>query len=133
MAAAKTRSQAVKFLLGGCPGVLAYYAASYVLTDWFRVHYLASATIAFALNYTLNFLFHKFWAFGDTDRAGSGRQFTQYAVMVVGFYAGTALFLYLLVHYGGWHYLAAQLATGIVQTCISFVLTRTIFSRELRA
>jgi putative flippase GtrA len=120
-------NQVIRFLLGGGAGVLAYYAVLYGLTEWCGVWYIASAGVAWVVNWTLNFTIQKFWTFRNRDRATVRRQLLCYFLMALGFLVTATTALYALVEWGGLHYLVAQVLIMTVTSTISFFVTRRIF------
>ncbi len=120
-------AQIVKFCVGGGAGVLVFYLVLYTLTEWVGIWYLASAIVASVLNYGLNFLILKFWAFRNTDKKAIPLQAIQYFGMAAGlFFTNTAL-LYSLVEYLHLRYLVAQLGLTIALSAVSFAVSRWIF------
>jgi len=109
--------------------MVAYYVPLYVLTEFAGVWYLLSAAVGAALGFSVNFVFKKFWAFGNNNRLTIRKEFTHYLVLSVALVAGNLGSLFLLVELARLPYLFAQVMLSAVLTPISFLLTRRIFVR----
>ena len=121
-------SQIGRFCLGGGAGVIVYYATLTLLTEIFGIWYIASAVVAWVLNYCVNFTIQKFWTFRNMDRQKARHQLVLYFAMSVGFLViGTPL-LYALVEWGGLPYLGAQVLLTITLSVASYFVTRRIFA-----
>ena len=124
----KALSQAWKFGVGGGVGVLSGYATLYILTEFFGVWYPVSAVFALTLNYVLNFILHKFWAFENDDLKRIRRQAIKFVVMCISFLCANSLLLYVLVEYAHLRYLIAQIILTAIISFISYFITRKIFA-----
>lgn len=120
-------AQVVKFCIGGGAGVLVFYLVLYTLTEWLGIWYLASAIVASVLNYGLNFLILKFWAFRNMDKEAIWGQAIQYFSMALGIFFANTTLLYSLVEYLHLQYLVAQLGLTLVFSAVSFAVSRWIF------
>ena len=119
--------QIIRFLSAGGLGLALYYIALYVLTDVFKVWYLLSATIASVLNYSFNFLIHKFWTFQNKDVLKIYQQAGKYLALVICIIITNLLLLYVLVEYIHLWYIAAQVIVTIFLTIISYYVSRKIW------
>ena len=120
--------QKIRFLLGGAVGVSLYYATLYILTEKMRIWYVASATVAFVLNWNANFIIQKYWTFENRDHNATRNQAIKYFTMALGLLITNNGLLYLLVEYVGLWYITAQIVLTIVLTIVSFIITRRIFT-----
>ena len=121
-------SQIGRFYLGGGAGVLVYYATLTLLTEVFGIWYIASAIVAWVLNWSLNFAVQKFWTFRNMDRQKARHQLILYFAMGLGFLVVNTPLLYTLVEWGGLPYLWAQVMLTVVQSIVSYFITRRIFA-----
>lgn len=120
--------QIVRFCLSGFVSVGLSYATLYCLTEYARVWYMASAAVATVLNYTLNFLLHKFWTFGEKSMKAVPRQAGKYVAMVTTFYVTGAVSMYVMVEWLHIWYMYAQVILTVIISIISFVVTKWIFT-----
>ena len=128
MALTPRLSQVLRFISAGGLGVLLYYSTLYVLTDVAGVWYIASATIAFIVNYASNFGLQKFWTFKNKGIKNVTRQASQYLTMSIVFFAINLVLLYGLVEYARLWYLTAQALLTILLTTTSYFVSRRIFA-----
>jgi len=126
-------AQILRFCSSGAIGVLLGYLILIVLTEEVGVWYLASAIVASIVNYTSNFLFHKYWTFKDRESHEIHRQIGKYAAMVVFLFLLGITLLYILVECLRLWYLFAQLIVTGVVTVISYLISRRIFANEKTA
>lgn len=118
----------LRFLVSGGIGVIAYYTILYSLTEFAGMWYLASAIVAFFVNYVINFATQKFWTFQNKDIEAAPKQLATYLAMSVALLATNTGLLYFLVEYFHFQYLLAQLILTVLLTIASFVMTRKIFA-----
>jgi len=124
--------QIVRFCFGGAAGVAAYFITLYFLTEYFEIRYTTSSVVAFVVNMSSNFLFHKFWTFKNKEkkRRVVGRQLVLYVAMILTFFGLNLLFLYLMVEYLHLWYIGAQGILTILFSVLSYFGTRWIFKKE---
>ncbi len=120
--------QITRFLVGGGVGVVVYYVALYILTEFAMVWYVVSATIAFILNNGINFIIQRFWTFKNNDTKAVPMQLTLYFGMGISVLVINTALLYILVEYAHLYYLMAQLILTVILTVVSFVITKKIFA-----
>jgi putative flippase GtrA len=118
----------VKYLLAGGVGVGLYYLLLYVLTEYADFWYLISAAIGGAANYASNFLFQKFWTFGNKDRTTVKAQAKQYAILFISLGSANLGLMFILVSLLHIWYIAAQIPVTLLLTAIGYRITRKIFS-----
>ncbi|OGE77794.1 MAG: hypothetical protein A2751_01935 [Candidatus Doudnabacteria bacterium RIFCSPHIGHO2_01_FULL_46_14] len=121
-------SQILRFLSAGSVGVTLYYLILYTLTDWAGVWYIASAVIGRTVSFSLTFILHRFWTFGEKSRANALNQAALYTCMGVGIFVANMAMLYTLVEHGGLWYMAAQVITSVTLTTIAYFISRKIFA-----
>lgn len=118
----------LRYLSAGAIGVLAGYVALYVLTDIVGLWYMASAVVAFVLNYGVNFVLHKFWTFRNTRADQASKQLTRYFAMATAIFFANLGLLFMQVEYLHVWYLAAQLVSTAILTVVGFLVSRRIFA-----
>ncbi|MDO8590606.1 MAG: GtrA family protein [bacterium] len=121
----------VKYLISGGTAAMVNLVLLYILTDLFGVWYLTSGVIAFSAGFIVSFVFQKFWTFSDHRREVMHIQAGAYLVVGIVNLGLNTLFIYLLVTYAGFHYLWAQIVSGVVIACQSFfVYKHLIFFKK---
>ncbi|MDP2684691.1 MAG: GtrA family protein [bacterium] len=120
-------SQILRFSIAGSFGLILYYLTLYALTDLVGVWYLLSAIIASIVNYSSNFLLHKFWTFKNKNLQGVHRQIGKYLALSLSLVISNLGLLYILVEYFQLWYLGAQAILTIIGGMISFLIIRLIF------
>lgn len=107
------RQQIGKFCVVGFTAAVIDFGLLYVLTDWFGLYYLASATISFVVAATYNYYLNRRWTFCS---AGSKRKQMPifFVIAIIGILINNFI-LYLGVEQFALHYLVAKvIATAIV-------------------
>ncbi|KKT81613.1 MAG: hypothetical protein A3B99_00660 [Candidatus Yanofskybacteria bacterium RIFCSPHIGHO2_02_FULL_44_12b] len=117
-----------RFLVAGGAGTLVYYGVLYCLTEFLGIWYIASAIIAWTLNWGINFTLQKRYTFRDKSTGTVNRQLRQYFAMAIGFLVLNTTLLYAMVEYLGMDYLIAQLILSAIFSILSFFISRYIFS-----
>ena len=122
-------SQIMRFLSSGVLGTLLYYIVLFCLTEYANVLYVTSSVIAGFLNWTSNFLFHKYWTFQQRELAGTHIEAGKYVVLAASLLTLNSTLLFLVVEYLKLWYIFAQLIVTVIVTTISYILTRLIFKK----
>jgi len=120
----------LKFCISGIAGVSVYYLALYGLTEYLGFWYVASAMVAFVLNYGLNFILQRYWTFENKVADNVGRHLVLYSAMMLSFFAGNTMFLYIMVEYLQMWYMKAQVILTAIISILSFIFSGMIFRRE---
>ena len=107
-----------------------YYLALYGLTEYLGFWYVASAMVAFVLNYGLNFILQRYWTFENKVADNVGRHLVLYSAMMLSFFAGNTMFLYIMVEYLQMWYMKAQVILTAIISILSFIFSGMIFRRE---
>lgn len=117
-----------RFLVSGSLATGTNLGVLYVLTDWFGIWYLISATIAFIVAFFISFTLQKFWTFEDGSREGMHFQagfFLGYTLVCLGL---NTLLLYFFVEYIHLHYMVSQILISVLIAVQNyFVYQRLIF------
>lgn len=103
----------VRFIVSGGTATAVNLSTLFLLTHFLNLWYLVSSAIAFILAFFVSFTMQKLWTFGDSSRVHLHSQaITYFFIILVGLAINTTL-LYVLVEYARFHYLAAQLVSGV--------------------
>lgn len=116
-----------RFLVVGSLSVVTYYSLLYGLTEFAGVWYIASAIVAFAGYYFINFASQKYWTFKNKDKEALNRQLAQYTAMAMGNWIINTSLLYLLVEYLHLYYLYAQAGLTVLVSVIAYFCFKYIF------
>ncbi|MBI5458041.1 GtrA family protein [Candidatus Kaiserbacteria bacterium] len=103
----------IRFCISGGIATLVNLGTLFSLTHFFSVWYVFSSIIAFMLAFWVSFSMQKLWTFKDVSRDHVYAQaLTFLTIVFVGLGINTTL-IFVLVEYGGLHYLGAQLISGV--------------------
>lgn len=120
----------IKYLISGSTAAMVDLGALYVLTDFFKMHYLLSASLAFMAAFFVSFYLQKFWTFRDNDRERIYGQIFLYFIVGATNLAVNAGGMYLLVDKLGVMYMLAQVIIGAIIALSSFLIYRYIIFRK---
>lgn len=124
--------QFVRYALVGGLAFVVDFATLYVLTDFFLVHYLISATVGFLLGLATNYALCVVWIFDYRALQNKLHEFTVFSVIGL---AGLVLnngVMYLLTDISGLHYLGSKLVAAALGLVFNFALRRQILFTERR-
>ncbi|MFA6519686.1 MAG: ChbG/HpnK family deacetylase [Candidatus Paceibacterota bacterium] len=118
----------VRFLITGILAFLTTLSLLYVLTEWFSLWYLYSATIAYAISIAVSFAFQKFWTFQNSISAAARAQFIRFLFLNIMNIGLNACGVYLLTELGLW-YIASEFFVALLIALSSFsIMRRFIFT-----
>ncbi len=107
-------SQFFKYCVGGGTAFIVDFSILYTLTDIFGLWYLWSATLAFTVAASVNYIIQRFWTFKSTNTSVS-KQFPIFiATQIVGLFINNTTLYFLVDHLGVYYLLAKIAATAIV-------------------
>jgi dolichol-phosphate mannosyltransferase len=117
----------VKFCTVGATGTMVNLAVLYTTVEFFLIHYMIGATLAFVVAVTSNYIFNKFWTFKyeakkTIDTAYSYGVFVGVSVIGLGI---NLIALYFLVEFFNIWYIFAQILAIIVAMSWNFVGSKT--------
>ncbi len=116
----KQHERFFKFCVVGGIGTLLNLAILYSLTEYLQVYYLASATVAFVLSATHNYLANKHWTFEEKIADQFWNKYAQFLVVSTVSLALNLLILFVLVEFLHVHYLVGQLIATFVGVFINY-------------
>jgi putative flippase GtrA len=118
----------VLFISSGCIAAVVQFGALFVLTHYFGVWYLISATIAFGCAFFVSFFLQKFITFIEHSKDRMGNQLVYYFLFALLNAGINAIIMYVEVDIIGLHYLVAQfISSAIIAFYSYFVYKRYIF------
>lgn len=113
-----------RYLVAGGSAATADLGLLYVLTEWFGLHYLFSAALAFVVAFCVSFFLQKFWTFQDHSVERVHLQVGLYFVIAVANLLLNTLLMYIFVEHLHLWYFAAQIFIGALLACGSFFISR---------
>jgi putative flippase GtrA len=121
----------VKYLIAGGTAAFVDLALLFVLTHYFGLHYLWSASLAFLLAFFVSFFLQKFWTFRDSNRETMNKQMFQYLVTALINLALNSAIMFLLVSvFGLWYMLAQMIAGGTIALWSFLIYHFLIFNKK---
>lgn len=123
------RHRMMRFLFSGGVGVATVMLLLYIFTELLGFWYLLSFAIAFFFGTCVSFALQKFFTFGD-DTLGARRvsgQAALYLTLATFNLGANGALLFLLVEFGGIHYLLAQFLVSLLIAVWNFLCYRVIF------
>jgi len=116
-----------KYVISGGSATAVDLSLLYILTDYFGVWYLVSASIAYLCGFAISFVLQKFWTFRNGAFKKIHTQFILFLFVGLINVILNALLLYLVVEKTQLHYLPAQLVVGVAIATWSFLIYRVLF------
>lgn len=118
----------VRFLITGILAFLTTLSLLYVLTEWFSLWYLYSATIAYAISIAVSFAFQKFWTFQNSISAAARAQFIRFLFLNIMNIGLNACGVYLLTELGLWYIMSEFLVALLIALSSFGIMRRFIFT-----
>ncbi len=120
------RGEFTRFLIAGGSATALDLVLLYIGTEYLKLHYLVSASIALVIAYTLSFFLQKLWTFRDRAKDRLAHQAFGYAVFVAINIGLNALLLWFFVNELFLWYIAAQVVVSVFIALISYVVYKKI-------
>ena len=118
----------ILFISSGCIAAVVQFGVLFVLTHYFGVWYLISATVAFGCAFFVSFFLQKFVTFIEHSKDRIGNQLVYYFLFALLNAGINAMIMYFEVDIIGLHYLVAQfISSGIIAFYSYFVYKKYIF------
>jgi putative flippase GtrA len=128
-----SRHKLLRYLMSGGSATAVNFAVLYVLTEKVGFHYLVSVVFAFMTALCVSFVLQKFWTFKDVTKEGVHRQAVIYGFVAIVNTGINVFLVYLLVEYGGLHYMFAQFfSSGFIAFESYFIYQLFIFKKRPR-
>jgi putative flippase GtrA len=122
--------QFVQYVLVGAVAFVFDFVALFVLTERVGLHYIVSASIAFLLGLTTNYLLCILWIFDYRTLQNQAHEFAVFSL--IGF-AGLLLngaLMFILIEFLGVHYLIARAQAAVLILLFNFSLKRFLLFSE---
>ena len=113
-----------RYLAAGGSAAVVDLGLLYAFTEWFGLHYLLSAVLAFIAAFCVSFFLQKFWTFQDHSVERVHAQVVLYFVIAVGNLGLNTLLMYFFVEQLHFWYFSAQIIVGALIACGSFFIAR---------
>ena len=130
---AKTSSltgQLFRSLVAGGGAFVVDFAVLYALTEFGRLHYLVSASIAFLVGIAINYSLSIAWVFARRNLANRVHEFTIFALIgLAGLLLNLAL-MWFFTEVSGLHYLHSKMAAAILIFLFKFATRKTVLFSE---
>lgn len=130
----KTDSTLIQLFRYGFVGGIAFlvdYGTLYMLTEFFGVHYLLSATIAFLLGLIVNYLLSISWVFNSRKTENRWTEFTVFAIIGIIGLGLNALIMYLCTDVFCIHYLISKLESTVMVFFWNFFARKAILFKTI--
>ncbi len=102
----------IKYIISGCTAALTDLVLLYILTEFFHLWYLLSASFAFLIAFFVSFYLQKFWTFRDENRDRIYKQMSLYFIVAVLNLGINAIGMYIIVEKFNIMYILAQIIMG---------------------
>ena len=125
----KTENTLIQLFRYGFVGGIAFlvdYGILYALTEFFGLHYLLSATIAFIFGLVTNYLLSVVWVFNSHKTESRWTEFTVFALIGIIGLGLNALIMYLCTDVLAIHYLISKLISTVIVFFWNFFARKTI-------
>ncbi len=120
----------IKFLATGIFVFLFNLVVLSLFTEAFKIWYLVSSVVSYALSVVLNFTLQKFWVFENSSNEKTKRQFIFYLFVSCTCLILNTFFMYLLVDYARIHYLISQAFITAALATLNFFINRNFIFAE---
>jgi putative flippase GtrA len=124
------RSVFVRYVFSGGSAAAIDVILLFVLTEYFHVYYLASATFAMTVSFIARFILQKYVTFKDQDEAEAKRQFGYYSILYLLSLAATNALLFVFVEKLHMWYMAAQILSILIIAIGCFFIYKLIIFRK---
>ncbi len=120
------RFEFLRFLVSGITATALQVALLFGFTEFLKVPYLVSASVAMLIAYGLSFVLQKHWSFKNSDTSKTKRQLALYAGFVSFNIALNAALLWFFVHELFLWYVFAQLVAAVAIALLSYVVYKKV-------
>ena len=119
----------IRFLISGIVATAANLSTLYFLTEYLRIWYIFSGTVAFLCGVSVSFVLQRFWTFKDlvNDFSTIYLQIFFYFLLAGINAIINAFLLYGFAELLGWHYLVGQIIAGGIVAIESYFFYQIIF------
>jgi putative flippase GtrA len=121
------RMKIMRYIISGGMATATNLLFLFILTDLIGVWYVLSAVFSYVISFVVSFSMQKYWTFKDNSSDRIGAQAVWYISVTTANLGLNTLGIFLLVHYGHFHYLLAQLVVSLLIAIESFFIYRLVF------
>jgi len=118
--------QLFRYTFVGGAAFIADFGLLYVLTEHMHLHYLLSATFAFIVGLTINYLLSKLWVFSNNTIKKQWLEFVIFALIGIVGLSLNNLFLWIFTDYCSIHYMLSKILTTIIVFFWNFLARKLI-------
>lgn len=122
--------QFVQYALVGGVAFVFDFVALFLLTERVGLHYLVSASIAFLLGLTTNYLLCIFWIFDYRALKNLAHEFAIFSLIGLAGLLLNGSLIFLLTEFLGLHYLVARAQAAVLILLFNFSLKRFLLFSE---
>lgn len=123
-------AQMFRYAIVGGASFAVDYGLLYILTEFFGVHYLLSATASFTAGLLVNYLISIRWVFGQSKLTSRTAEFVVYGIIGVAGLLLNNLFLYLFTDHLHLHYMLSKLIAAAIVLAWNFAGRKIILFRH---
>jgi len=118
-------SRLLRYLTAGGTAAAVNLFTLYVLTEYVRVWYMASAVVALTLGFATSFVLQKFWTFQNMPLERVHIQLFQHIILSLANVVINLLLLYVMVEYFLMWYMLAQFISAGILAVANYSIYRT--------
>ena len=122
----KLLTQFVSYVAVGGVAFVVDFGALYMLTEFFGLYYIASATAGFLLGLLINYLLCILWIFDFRAVEKASHEFGLFAAIGIAGLLLNNLLIYLLTESAGFHYLISKMGAAALVLIFNFALRRQL-------
>lgn len=116
----------IRFIVSGGIATVINVSALYFFAHFLHIWYLWSAVLGYIFGTVISFILQKLWTFRNASRENMHTQFIFFVgTGILGVFVNTGL-VYLLVEHGRFHYLVAQILSGLVIALINYFIYKEL-------
>lgn len=119
-----TSIQLLRYTVVGGGAFIVDFISLFIFTDFFGVHYLISAALAFLLGVTINYISSIFWVFSKQTLGNKSLEFGIFIFIGIIGLGLNELFIWFFTEYVHFHYLLSKIVSTV------FVYLWNFFSRK---
>lgn len=120
----------VRFVISGGIATSVNILLVFILTEYFNLWYLLGASTGFGVAFLISFILQKFWTFQDKSKEGIHKQAVIFFITVIAGIAVNAILVYLFVENLKFHYLLAQITSGVLIAIANyFAYQKLVFNK----
>lgn len=120
--------QFLKYFGAALIGYVVDFGTLLVLTEFYNVHYLISATVGFCLGLVVVYVISKLYVFGESRMRSKKQEFVMFALIGVIGLALLNIIMWLLTSNLGVNYIISKLVATIIVYTWNFSARRSLYT-----